>query len=275
MATVTMSKTAAISVSVVASILVIGLVVGLIIQSQTNQCLNPSSASASNASRMPIKNVRKLPVDSRSPRREKVKNAVDGKINTKYLNFYGNHSGLELETQFPIILTGLRTTTANDGPGRDPLLFRIDVLLDSGPYKGSWMILGPNKYTSDDPRFGSTGEIPTTNSRRNTVEIDLASSRTDWETLFPESLGRDEYFSAGARKFRIIFTTRHRRKWDKVSPQRYGDFMKDFIHVPQNRQDTSSDNTCGRNGNECMQLAEIQLLGHRAGWVPEPFRSAN
>jgi hypothetical protein len=67
------------------------------------------------------------------PGNEAPPNALDGDSGTKYLNFANRNSGLIVSRADgrPTVVTGLTFTTANDAPGRDPLVFDLYGTNDS------------------------------------------------------------------------------------------------------------------------------------------------
>jgi cytochrome c551/c552 len=66
------------------------------------------------------------PRGNRSPPNETPANAIDGKTQTKYLNFSGRNSGLLIELPQPVIVSALALTSANDAPDRDPADFLLE-----------------------------------------------------------------------------------------------------------------------------------------------------
>jgi len=71
------------------------------------------------------------PSSLRSPPREgnsndeTAKNAIDGNINTKYLNFDRENAGFTITLNQPKVITAVSFTTANDSKGRDPSQFTL------------------------------------------------------------------------------------------------------------------------------------------------------
>ena len=64
--------------------------------------------------------------DSRYPGNEAPQNAIDGDVNTKYLNFGEQNSGFIVTPAIgPTTLDGFQITTANDSPERDPVVWML------------------------------------------------------------------------------------------------------------------------------------------------------
>jgi hypothetical protein len=69
-------------------------------------------------------------VATQSPAGEGVENAFDGNPGTKYLNLGGAGAGVIAKLGEPITLSGLRLTTANDTPDRDPVAYELYGSID-------------------------------------------------------------------------------------------------------------------------------------------------
>jgi len=64
--------------------------------------------------------------ESISPLTQGPENGIDGNVNTKYLNFGINNTGLIVTpSRGATTVTGLQLTTANDTPGRDPTSYEV------------------------------------------------------------------------------------------------------------------------------------------------------
>lgn len=61
-----------------------------------------------------------------SPGNETPAKAIDGNVNTKYLNFGAVNSGLLIRLPQPLIITGLAITSANDHEDRDPTAYLLE-----------------------------------------------------------------------------------------------------------------------------------------------------
>ena len=61
----------------------------------------------------------------KSPRNQRPLHAIDNRLETKYLNYDGNGSGLTITTSNGVI-NGLTLTSAGDVPGRDPKTYRLE-----------------------------------------------------------------------------------------------------------------------------------------------------
>ncbi|XOV73907.1 MAG: CotH kinase family protein [Verrucomicrobiota bacterium] len=76
------------------------------------------------------------PTTFNSPTNEEVWRAIDNDSGTKYLNFDGPGSGFILQPAVgSTILNGLRFTSANDAPGRDPASYRLEGLSDDNTFE--------------------------------------------------------------------------------------------------------------------------------------------
>jgi len=102
-----------------------------------------------------------LPTTNNSPAGEEVWLAIDNNPQAKYLNFDGAGSGFVLEPQVGLsVLNGLRLTSANDAPGRDPATYLLE---------GS----------SDGVLFETiaSGDLPAFEDRFAEVEVGFANSK--------------------------------------------------------------------------------------------------
>jgi len=111
------------------------------------------------------------PTSFNSPVNEEVDKAIDNDPHTKYLNFDKLNAGFTVApASGPSVLTGLRLTSANDAPERDPTSFLL-----SG--------------SSDGRNFVeiARGAIPDFPSRFHTVEVAFANERaySHYQLLFP------------------------------------------------------------------------------------------
>ncbi len=69
--------------------------------------------------------------ENRSPANEAPKNATDNNVNTKYLNFGKENSGLVISLGgSPVVVAGLSLTSANDYPERDPASYLLEGSTD-------------------------------------------------------------------------------------------------------------------------------------------------
>lgn len=111
------------------------------------------------------------PTSFNSPTNEEVDKATDNNPQTKYLNFDKLNAGFTVTPSTgPSLITGLRLTSANDAPDRDPTSFML--------------------FGSDDGRNFvevTHGSVPDFPSRFFTVEIAFANNRAyaHYRLLFP------------------------------------------------------------------------------------------
>ncbi|MBN38512.1 MAG: hypothetical protein CMI29_08610, partial [Opitutae bacterium] len=108
-----------------------------------------------------------------SPKKERPLLAIDDQPATKYLNFDGAGSGLEIKVQNTIV-NGVTITSANDAPERDPKSFVL-----SGSNDG-------NNFT----QIGS-GSIPVSRGRGKlkTMRFPNGKSFSIYRVVFPELVG--------------------------------------------------------------------------------------
>jgi len=111
------------------------------------------------------------PTSYNSPTNEEVDKAIDDNPSTKYLNFDKLNAGFTVTPAAgPSVVTGLRLTSANDAPERDPT---------------SFLLLGSNDgHTFVEIAAGSVPNFP---SRFFPVEVAFANVRayTQYQLLFP------------------------------------------------------------------------------------------
>lgn len=113
-----------------------------------------------------------LATSQNSPASEGVRNAIDGSLGTKYLNFDTLNAGFFVTPEAGLsVVTGLRFTSANDAPERDPTRFEL-----SGSNDGQ-------QYT-----LVAEGPIPEFLGRFFTVEVPIAQAEPylHYRILFPE-----------------------------------------------------------------------------------------
>lgn len=99
--------------------------------------------------------------ESNSPNVEQAPNAIDGDVNTKYLNFGGINSGFIVTPSYgPSIVTGFTITTANDFPERDPQnweLYGTNSPIASPPHSTGdfedWTLIASGDIYLPDDRF--------------------------------------------------------------------------------------------------------------------------
>lgn len=111
------------------------------------------------------------PTSSNSPVNEEVEKAIDDNARTKYLNFDKLNAGFTIVPEAgPTVVSGLRFTSANDAPDRDPTSFIL-----SGSNDG-------NTFTEI-----ARGGIPNFTSRFMTVEASFSneSAFTSYRLIFP------------------------------------------------------------------------------------------
>lgn len=102
------------------------------------------------------------PTTANSPGNEEVWRAIDNITQTKYLNFDGPGSGFTVKPTVGLtVIEGLRLTSANDAPGRDPASFLLE-----GSQNGT-----------DFDRIAQ-GELPTFEDRFTTVEVAFANNKS-------------------------------------------------------------------------------------------------
>ncbi|MBI5383836.1 MAG: HYR domain-containing protein [Verrucomicrobia bacterium] len=109
-----------------------------------------------------------IPTTRNSPAAQRAEQAIDKNVNTKYLNFDKLNSGFTLTTFRGTVVTGLRFTTANDAPERDPLSFTLEGT--SGDVRtGPWVAIAS----------GSTG-LGTDPGRLQTRDADTFVNTTSY-----------------------------------------------------------------------------------------------
>lgn len=116
-----------------------------------------------------------IPTSSNSPGNETSENAIDNTSTTKYLNFDRVNAGLTVTPSAgDTVVTGLRFTSANDAPDRDPSNFVL-----SGSRDG-------NTFTEI-----ARGDIPFFPSRFFTVEVAFTNSTAylHYKLIFPDTRG--------------------------------------------------------------------------------------
>jgi hypothetical protein len=112
-----------------------------------------------------------VPTSSNSPGNEGVTNAIDNNSATKYLNFDKLNAGFTVTPSAgPRVVTGLRLTSANDAPERDPTSFVL-----SGSNDGSTFIEVAH------------GAVPAFSSRFSTLQINFSNNVAykQYRLLFP------------------------------------------------------------------------------------------
>lgn len=111
------------------------------------------------------------PSSFHSPTDESAPNAIDNNPETKYLNFDKLNAGFTVKiSRGPATVTGIRLTSANDVPNRDP---------------SEYVLLGSNNGSAF--REISKGAVPSFKDRFETVEIQFnnESAFTFYRLLFP------------------------------------------------------------------------------------------
>lgn len=118
-----------------------------------------------------------------SPGREGVENAIDNDFLTKYLNFdAGVNSGDQVTgltvTASESIVTGIRFTSANDAPERDPATYELSGSNDGG---ATFTLISEG----DVPAFGTRFE-------RREVGFENTVSYITYQLLFPMTVGPNQ-----------------------------------------------------------------------------------
>ena len=110
------------------------------------------------------------PTSFNSPNNEEVDKAIDNNPQTKYLNFDKLNAGFTVTTGALSVVEGLRLTSANDEPNRDPASFLLLGSVDGHTFEAI-----------------AAGVVPTFTSRFQTVEIPFANDRAyaHYQLLFP------------------------------------------------------------------------------------------
>lgn len=113
-----------------------------------------------------------IPVDytgaagsSRYPVGERPMMALDGSVNTKYLNFGGTNAGFIITPSLgPTIIQSVEVWSANDAPERDPVSFSLYGYNGTVSYNENstaefenWTFIGSGNFTSMTNRFTSLG----------------------------------------------------------------------------------------------------------------------
>jgi hypothetical protein len=81
-----------------------------------------------------------------SPANEGVKNCIDGKMGTKWLDFDKGLKGVTLELAEAAQVTGIEIVTANDVPGRDPVMFKVEGSHENTNDQGKWKLLYKSQF---------------------------------------------------------------------------------------------------------------------------------
>jgi hypothetical protein len=110
-----------------------------------------------------------------SPAAQKAQNAVDRNVATKYLNFDKLNAGFSITTLRGTVLKGLRFTTAEDVPDRDPMTFIVE---------------GTTGHVLDGPWEPiASGSTELTNAGRNvtgpTIAVANENTYTGYRIRFP------------------------------------------------------------------------------------------
>ncbi|MCC7377141.1 MAG: CotH kinase family protein [Verrucomicrobiales bacterium] len=112
-----------------------------------------------------------VPTSPNSPGNEGVQNAIDGIADTKYLNFDRLNAGFTVTPSAgPTVVTGLRLTTANDAPERDP---------------ASYLLLGSLDGRSFTEIARGPVNLPTARFSPATVTIANTNAWAHYRLLFP------------------------------------------------------------------------------------------
>lgn len=131
---------------------------------------------------IPIRDVEPLP-SSNSPDAEGPENAIDRLLNTKYLNFGEERSGLIVTPSFGAsVINGLQISTANDFDVRDPTSYEL--------YGTNEAITTPNNGIGDEQNWTliSTGalDLPVArNTEGPVVPISSSTAYTSYRVIFP------------------------------------------------------------------------------------------
>ncbi len=108
---------------------------------------------------------------SSAPANEEVFRAIDNNVNTKYLNFAGAGSGIQITPNFgSSVITGISLTSANDAPSRDPTTYLL-----RGSNDGiSWTTI-------------SSGAVPAFTARfqQRVVSFGNSTTYTEYQLTFP------------------------------------------------------------------------------------------
>jgi autotransporter-associated beta strand protein len=117
--------------------------------------------------------------------------ALDADVNSKYLNFGGQGSGIIIPGFSPTLVQSIQVTTANDAPGRDPTSFVVygteDLIISADNSTGNaeaWTEIGSGTFSTDDGRFVALPAVNLTNS----------TSYTSYRVDFPEQRDNNEIF---------------------------------------------------------------------------------
>ena len=107
-----------------------------------------------------------------SPAEERVPNAIDGNIFTKYLNFGLENTGYFVTPNLgSSIATGINFNTANDEPGRDPSKYSLFGSNNAEPSSGEVI-----RYSMDDFSLISSGNLSLSNVRRSSSSISFSNT---------------------------------------------------------------------------------------------------
>lgn len=136
----------------------------------------PLSADEIDEESLPLEDVTRsndevVPTSLNSPGSEMSPNAIDDNIDTKYLNFDKFDTGFDVSPSTgPSVVKGLRLTSANDAPGRDPATFILSGSNDGANYIEI-----------------ASGNVPAFEARFEEVEILFENERsfTSYRLRFP------------------------------------------------------------------------------------------
>jgi hypothetical protein len=165
------------------------------------QLVTPSSGSLLDDVTMPGDWIVSSNDDSRSPAAERVPNAIDNNLLTKYLNF-GNDTDQAAPFVGPVgftvtpsggasIVSGLALTSANDAPERDPAAYRLEgsndglafTLISEGPV-GAF----PARFVRQAITFPNT--TPYTTYRLSVPDVANNATANSMQVAEVELLGR-------------------------------------------------------------------------------------
>ena len=125
---------------------------------------------------------------SNYPAKESPNEAIDGNINTKYLNFARTNAGIIVTPQSPSIVASISFATANDVIVRDPTSFvlygtteQIKSTNNSNGDSETWSLIASGDLNLPDER----------NTTGTTVNIDNETEYNSYRLIFPTVKGNE------------------------------------------------------------------------------------
>ena len=170
--------------SVRSTLMALGLMTMGSLWSMAQAATGTSDVTAPGDPVTPIKNSNQVAaVNSDFPSAEGPTNSIDNVASTKYLNFRKANTGIVVTPRKgATIVTGLRLTTANDAPERDPLTYELQGANDfnasaPNPSTATWTTIASGSTGLDtDPGRGAVG---------GTVSFANSTAYSSYKLIFP------------------------------------------------------------------------------------------